>query len=214
MENLAVEQDYDVDEDDVFVFPPEILQAIDEENQKTLIVKLLNPKVQKTQPLRLALPKAWRLTGSVKCMRPAIDSKVYFSFESESDLLWVLNQEPWSFNDWMLVIDRFTEHENPNFLRFINFWVEMIGIPWNYRHSEVIKEIGSLLGEVLEIKEQGPGVRARIRIDVDQGLEFVRSVKFGRDTEAVEVMFVYEKLKMFCQTCGSLTHHKSLCPMP
>lgn len=114
----------------------------------------------------------------------------------------------------MLVMDRFTPGENPNFLRFINFWVEMIGIPSDYRHSEVIEEIGSLLGQVLEVNKEGPSVGARIRIDSNKGLDFVRRVIFERDGEAVQVRFVYENLKMFCQACGSLTHHKALCPLP
>ncbi|ESQ42350.1 hypothetical protein EUTSA_v10014628mg [Eutrema salsugineum] len=214
MDNHAMEPGAD-DDDDVFVFPPEVLQAINEENQRSLIVKLLNPKIQKSREISVALPKAWRFTGSVRSMTLVYNSEVKFIFESESDLLWVLDQGPWTFKDWMLVIDRFTERENPDFLRFVSFWVDMFGIPWDYRHSEVIKEIGSLLGQVLEIDNQGPVVRARIRIDVvSKDLDFVRRVIFGRYAEPVEVRFVYEKLKMFCQACGSLTHHKALCPRP
>ncbi|CAA7057644.1 unnamed protein product [Microthlaspi erraticum] len=163
-------------------------------------------------PMTSALLKAWRLTGSVECRVVVDDSKALFQFESESDLLWVLDQEPWSFNDWMLVVDRFDRRDEPDYLRFMNFWVEIVGIPWNYRNDAVIKRIGSVVGEVLEIHEQGPGVRARIRVDVNEGLEFERRVLFERSDEDVEVRFVYEKLKMFCQTCGSLAHHKARCP--
>lgn len=69
------------EDDEIIVFPPEILQAIDERNRLSLIVKLLNPKVQKSRQISLALPKAWRLTGSVRSMTLAYNSKVQFFFE-------------------------------------------------------------------------------------------------------------------------------------
>ncbi|KFK27532.1 hypothetical protein AALP_AA8G395600 [Arabis alpina] len=211
MENLAMEAE---EENHVIVLPPEIWEEIQERNRKSLVVKLLNPKVQKTREISLALPKAWRLTESVTSTTLEYNSKVMFHFESEADLLSVLNQQPWTFKDWMLVIDRFSEdNENPNYLRFIDFWVEISGIPSNYRFDEVIEDIGALLGEVLEVDNRGP-VRARIRIDSSNELDFVREVIFGSDGEAVEIRFVYDNLKMFCQACGSLTHHKAQCPLP
>ncbi|RID41395.1 hypothetical protein BRARA_J01360 [Brassica rapa] len=124
------------------------------------VIKLLNPKIQKSRQISLALPRAWRLTGAVRSMTLAI------------------------------------------------------GIPGDYRDHDVIKEIGSLLGVVSEIENHGPVVRARIRIDSSKDLDFVRRVEFESDDEPVEVRFVYENLKMFCQACGSLKHHKAQCPFP
>ncbi|CAN7140358.1 unnamed protein product [Brassica rapa subsp. narinosa] len=54
--------------------------------------------------------------------------------------------------------------------------------------------------DVSEIENHGPVV--------------VRRVEFESDDEPVEVRFVYENLKMFCQACGSLKHHKAQCPFP
>ena len=103
------------------------------------VIKLLNPKIQKSRQIRLVLPKAWRLTGAVRSMTLAI------------------------------------------------------GIPGDYRDHDV-------WGDVSEIENHGPVV--------------VRRVEFESDDEPVEVRFVYENLKMFCQACGSLKHHKAQCPFP
>ncbi|CAN6871177.1 unnamed protein product [Brassica oleracea var. botrytis] len=36
---------------DVIVIPHEIMQQIDEENQRSLVLKLLNPKIQKSRQI-------------------------------------------------------------------------------------------------------------------------------------------------------------------
>ncbi|KAG2299736.1 hypothetical protein Bca52824_036208 [Brassica carinata] len=64
----------------------------------------------------------------------------------------------------------------------------MIGIPGDYRDHDVIEEIGSLLG-------------------------VVRRVVFESDDEPVEVRFVYESLKMFCQILWEYYSSQSSMPV-
>ncbi|KAG7633129.1 Zinc knuckle CX2CX4HX4C [Arabidopsis suecica] len=111
--------------------------------------------------------------------------KIEFLFQSEESMFSILRRGPWSFNDWMCVIQRWTKlHSDAEFKR-IPFWIQIRGIPLRFLTARIITSIGERMGLFLE-------------------------TNFGRDVSVLK--FQYEKLRNFCTTCGMLSHDASECP--
>ena len=66
---------------------------------------------------------------------------------------WVLANGPWSFEDYLLALRRWERGMTTTSIRFTStpMWVQVWGLPFDLLLEEVGNEIGSDLGEVLEV---------------------------------------------------------------
>ncbi|KAJ4894878.1 hypothetical protein Rs2_21672 [Raphanus sativus] len=185
-------------------------------NRLSLVVRGLNPAHQNLTGMRNTLPKAWRLHDRVRGQIND-DGTIQFFFTEEHNLLSVIDRGPWSFKDWMVIMDPWYRRGNPNFLTTISFWVQIYNIPNEYRNQEVVEEIGRELGHLEGLRIVEPTrdnlseVWVRIRFDAYQPLTFTRYIHFEEGRDQVLLRFEYERLKKFCVTCGRLTHERMEC---
>lgn len=104
------------------------------------------------------------------------------------------------------------DHGSPtDFNQFmVPFWIQIHGLPHRAMNRLVGAEVGSLIGEVMEVNCDGNGVvvgrctRIKVRIDVQNPL--VRWTNINIGGIACKVMFRYEKLADFCYACDRLDH--------
>lgn len=77
------------------------------------------------------LPRLWGVGDEV--IGRMLDKKnIQFLFQSEELMLSVLRRGPWSFNDWMCVIQKWTPLHADEDLERIPLWVQIRGIPLQF----------------------------------------------------------------------------------
>lgn len=182
--------------------------ALIEENRLTLIGRVTNPSIQKTRALVDFFLQHWHVVGTITG-RDLGPNMFQFKFNTEHDLLSVLDKAPFHFKRWMLILQRWEPVVSDNFPSLIPFWIKIHGIPLHYWTDEAISAIGSSLGPVVG-KEVEKG-RIRVQINGLEKLEMQMEISLpSGDVKQVELE--YEKLEKHCFLCYSLSHEQDDCP--
>ena len=77
------------------------------------------------------MPQAWRLYDRVRGISLTRD-RFQFVFKREEDLVTVLNDRPWSYNHWTMVMERWTPSPPRDFLSTFEVWIRIRNIPINH----------------------------------------------------------------------------------
>lgn len=178
--------------------------------------KRLNPYHQNPAGIKVALPRTWELGGKVEGQIND-DDTVNFYFDTEHQLLMVLEKQPYTYRGWLVALDRWSNRDNPTFLKYIPFKVRISKLHDIYRHHSIVEDIGSKLGHVEEVTIVEPNtarkaqVSVKILFDVDGEITLARMVDIMKDMPPVEIEFRFLGLQKFCTLCGSLKHEYELC---
>lgn len=203
-------------EDEAINLPTALCEEALNETRFSLIVKPVNPRKQNLRAMLSALPRLWGVSEEVNG-RILENRKIQFLFQSDESMSSVLGRGPWSFNDWMCVIQKWNPQQNDEDLKRIPFWVQIRGIPLHFLTLCMITFIGESLGVFIETDFGGDGavlvdyVRVKLLWHIDSPLRFQRQFQFGNASCVLK--FRYEKLRNFCSICGMLTQEVSECPL-
>ncbi|KFK39706.1 hypothetical protein AALP_AA3G278000 [Arabis alpina] len=203
--------------------PEAVYDEASETNRRSLVGRVLSPKKQDLYSVIQRLPHEWNVRES-RCHGRIIGSRKFqFVFDEERDLEMVLWSGPYTFNGWLVVLQKWEDEPGPDFLQSIPMWVRIRGIPIRYLCDGTIREIVSYMGEVMEVELDDKtfdlrSVRVRVRVDVsvDTRLCFKKVVRFG-SIETRIVSLRYEDIAWntvrfkFCRNCGALNHLKKSC---
>ncbi|CAA7031428.1 unnamed protein product [Microthlaspi erraticum] len=119
-------------------------------NRFCLIGAPVNPSRQNLRALIGQMPRFWGLGGSV-VGRILENNQFQFVFTSEEAMNLTVRRGPWYFNEWMIVLQRWTPNFPPETLKIIPFWIQIRGIPLQFLTRTMIGFIGGVLGPVTEI---------------------------------------------------------------
>ncbi|KAL0662016.1 hypothetical protein Bca4012_098853 [Brassica carinata] len=181
---------------------------------KTLIGRCMNPEEQEMKALISNLPKIWKLeervVGSDLGFR-----KFQFDFDKVEDLEGVFKLQPFHFDYWMLSLARWQPKKSVLFPSEITFWVQIIGVPGEFKTIPTFESIGDAIGRTVAVDLDH--LRVQVVVDAFKELCFKKTVDFTGgefyDGEEAPVSLRYEKLFGYCQVCGSLCHKDELCPL-
>lgn len=83
-----------------------------------------------------------------------------FSFNDQTMKDRILLKQPWNFHGALVLMDTPHEHGGPtDFNQFlVPFWIQIYGLPYGAMNRQVGVDIGSLVGEVLDVTCNGDGV--------------------------------------------------------
>ncbi|CAE6201053.1 unnamed protein product [Arabidopsis arenosa] len=185
-------------------------------NGCSIIGKLLCPENQKMSAMIHEMPRLWRVNSRAKEIALPND-KFQFIFDSESDLLTILEAGAWTFNDWSMTLERWTENPPEDYLKIIPIWIRLRNIPVNYNTEETIKGFAEHIGQVTDVafdpsKPRSRGyVRVRILFDINKPLKNSRDLQLPTG-EVVSIGIEYERIRKRCYQCLRLTHDKERCP--
>lgn len=185
--------------------------ALIRNNALTLIGRVTNPREQPICSLISALPRNWtlkrRATGSdlgQLCFQ--------FRFELEEDLLHVLHERPFHYNNWMVILQRWEPVISLMFPSQIPFWIRLHGLPLHFWHEKMIYNIAHDLGTLEDYKITKTS--ARIRVSVDGLKPLVKKALVYFDTgEELPISLDYKDLGYHCSHCNSLSHLIRSCPL-
>lgn len=95
-------------DEDTLVLPTDPSYCVTESNTLSILGRLLNPDCQSMSRMIENMPRIWRLYERVRGIA-LTKERFQFIFQTEHDLIVVLNGGPWTYNDWSMVIDRWVE---------------------------------------------------------------------------------------------------------
>ena len=110
-----------------------------------------------TKPINLRATKnllrlVWKMGSDLK-MTDVGDGFIQFKFAIESQLVWVLNNGPWSFDNHLLLLRRREKGMTAfsvNF-QYLPICVQVWGLPFDLFNEEAGRDIGRAISRVIEV---------------------------------------------------------------
>ncbi|RID43868.1 hypothetical protein BRARA_I00703, partial [Brassica rapa] len=183
--------------------------ALIEENKLTLIGRVTNPAIQKTQWVVDWLLQYWKVEGELTG-RELGPELFQIRFTSEEALQTVLRKGPYHYKRWMILLHRWEPVVSNSFPRMIAFWIRIHDLPLHFWTLEALTTIGEELGPILD--KDVDHARVRVLIDGLKKLEMRLPLELPSGDE-IYVTLEYEKLEKHCFICYSLCHEKDACPL-
>lgn len=156
------------------------------------------------------LQSVWKMGNDLK-MVDVGDGLIQFKVAMESQLRWVMNNGPWSFDDQLLVLRRWEKRYDSE----ISFLPSSTNLGSSLGSTDVINEvgqdIGSSLGHVVEVdskaiaSDQARFLRISIEIPLTKPLRRGAPI-VSLEGDEVRVAFKYERLVGLCYNCGMQGH--------
>lgn len=203
-------------DDDPIDLPDNPCFSVFEENATSLLGRLLNPSCQLMDEMIETMPRVWRVYDRVRGIALS-NERFQFVFQREEDLVTVLNDRPWSFNHWTMLLDRWVPSPPKDFLSTVDVWIRISRIPMNYYKLETMDLLASKVGKVLEIaydpkrSQKDAFIRAQVRLNIANPALEEKVLNLPSGGQAL-IKFEYEKLRKRCFHCLRLTHEKPFCP--
>ncbi|RID75768.1 hypothetical protein BRARA_B02796 [Brassica rapa] len=161
----------------------------------TVVGRVTNPSLQKVWSLIPFFTEKWST-----CTRPrgsdVGQGMFQFQFDSEANLLEILEKRPYTYAKWMVIIQRWEQMTAPDFPSLIPFWIKREGTV-----ESINKNIG--IFEKAEISS----LDVRMRVQVNGRLPLITSsvIEYPNGDE-VTATLVYENIGKHCSCCFRLGH--------
>ena len=175
----------------------------------TLIGRVTNKTTQKVWSLIPFFTEHWKT--EFKPVGSDLGNGLFqFQFERESNLLSVLDQRPYHYARWLVILQRWEPTVSPSFPSLIPFWIKVQGLPVHLWTEPTLKCIGQDIG--LYEKAEISSLTARMRVHVNGLLPLIKEsvVEFPNGDE-VTTTLVYERLDKHCTRCLRLDHELKEC---
>lgn len=182
-----------------------------------VVCKVVTPRSFRRRSFIDLFTRLWGGKGGV-VISDVEDDRFLLRFSCEADMAKVLEREPWDFDRSLILMGVLREEEAVTAvdLKTAVFWVQIHGVPLRFRTPEVVEDIGSVVGGVVDVGRfsgedcVGRFLRVRVRMDVTQPLLRRTVVPFPGIGDR-EIDFRYEHLPEFCQECGLIGHPTRVC---
>ena len=157
--------------------------------------------------------QAWGLNESMQILEVGLNL-FQLKFQSEFDLDRILRGGPRSFDNQLLLLQRWKKGMNVGNIRLelASLWIQIWDAPFDMVSARVAREVGSRLGEVEEVQwkkrkdDISMFMRVRVALPISKP---IRKGGFivGSDGVKTWVSFKYERLPIFCHYCGILGYN-------
>lgn len=204
------------DEDLPFNMPALPEYSSCDQNVLSLVGRTLNPECQSMKNLIRDMPRKWQKLGRVRGVALSKE-RFQFFFNSEHDLVEVLEKGVHTFNEWIVVVDRWYEFPPDNYLQFTPMWIQIWNLLINFYTNKALTALGEQIGQVTKVafdteKPQVEDfVRVKIIFDVSRPLRRSKVVNLPKGG-STSVFFEYERVQKRCYECQRMTHEKEVCP--
>lgn len=187
-------------------------------NSRSLIGRLLNPACQDMAKLILDMPRKWQKNNRVTG-RALSKERFQFIFQHEYEMEEILSKGIHTFEEWPLAMERWVKNPPPDYLQYVDIWVQIKNIPVNHYTEKAIMALGDLIGKTIVVafdpvkSQRQDYVRALIRFSTASPLKKSRIVNLPNGGGSAEIYYFYERVQKRCYHCQRMTHEKPSCPL-
>ena len=123
-----------------------------EEYSLSLIGKFITTRPFNVRAAKNLLQSMWKMGSNLKIIDVG-EGLFQFRFSLESQLQWVWDNGPWSFENNMLVLQRWEKGLTTRSVQFTSLlmWVQVYGLPFDLINEEAGLDIGRGIGRVVEV---------------------------------------------------------------
>lgn len=190
-----------------------------EENELVMAGKFCMKRRVNLESVARALKLMWKTKRNFEVYDMG-ENKVLFKFKKREDMDRVLLLSPCSFDKYLVILHKLGVGDVASRIHFdkASFWVQIHGLPTMSQTKDAGMHIGSTLGEVEKVDEDGKGFSLggylciRVSLDITKPLCRGRMVRVGGPS-VVWVEFKYERLLIFCYWCRKVDHDERDCMM-
>jgi hypothetical protein len=186
-----------------------------------LVGQLISQKTNNNQTVHAALDKAWvfALPFSFAVIGP---NRFLFKFSKQEHLDRILNQTAWNVNGYLLSLQTWSPQATLGELSFklSPFWVQVHGFPLANITIRNAAAIGKALGPLLQVEDCSGAqttfrsyLRIKVKINVYEPLKPGFYLNCG-EGEPLWISLKYERLDIYCTTCGRIGHKEQHCDAP
>ncbi|KAL0827455.1 hypothetical protein Bca101_051133 [Brassica carinata] len=179
-----------LEEEEPLTLPDSPRFRVFDENERSLLGRLLNPDCQSMARMIEYMPTAWRVYDRVRGIALSRDR---FQF------VWTANPPE-------------------RFLQSMELWIRILHILVNLFTTDTMFSLASEVGKVVEIAYDPKVsltkdyIRALILFNIDNPVKAARKLNVSK-TETITIEYEYEKIHKRCFHWLRLTHEKIRCPM-
>ncbi|CAL1382044.1 unnamed protein product [Linum trigynum] len=182
-----------------------------------LVGRLMAEKQPNLKSLKIALEKAWNLRKGFQ-ITDLKDKLFAFQFLEEDDKNKVIFGGPWHYENNVIVFKECLQIQrpNPSDLHLIDLWAQIRGFLAELRTAQMASKIATRFGELVWFDDTGylwdEHMRIRVSLSINNPLR--KKIKLNIKGRLEEYQVKYEKLPMFCYSCGRIGHPKLRCDKP
>lgn len=124
----------------------------------------------------------------------------------------ILFEGPWAVNGIVLKLAQWQPFFKPAFSKLTTMvvWLQFHNLPMEFWDGESLETITSCLGRLFKIDEFTCSLSrskfTRVCVEIDLAKPLKQSIWIGDDSHRVVVVALYERLPMFCYSCGVIGH--------
>ncbi|CAM0909452.1 unnamed protein product [Alopecurus aequalis] len=186
-----------------------------------LVGKVLTPNVLHVNTIKSVVLPAWGNPKDLE-VRPMGPNMFLAEFGSEADRSRVAKGGPWCIGRHAILLKEFDPRIKPDEVVFneLPIWARIMNLGYGLMNSERGIPLASRLGKVerAEVDENGRAwgsfLRVRVSIDASEPIMRCVSVHSKKMNHTFHYDVMYEKLPIYCFSCGRLGHSSLLCPTP
>ncbi|XP_039130817.1 uncharacterized protein LOC120267186 [Dioscorea cayenensis subsp. rotundata] len=153
------------------------------------------------EQVKLILMAKWADLGEV-CISDLPNGFLLIRCGSHSVMQKLLQDGPWSINAFAK-------------LNTAAIWVQLHNLPVDFWDGDSLESLTAHLGPLLKVDDLTLSLSrskfARVCIEIDISKPLCRGFRVGDDAHRVFVLVLYERLPIFCYSCGMIGHGSDSC---
>jgi hypothetical protein len=183
-----------------------------------LVGHVISQRTHNNQSVFAALSKAWEFAVpfSFTVLGP---NKFLFKLSKQEHLLRIQKQATWNVNGSVIILKLWNPLATLGelILNKASFWIQVHGLPLINMTTKLAISIGKGLGDLLQVEDLSGASSTfksylRILVEIDVAKPLKPGFSFKRDNgETLWIFLKYERLDIYCSTCGRLDHKSIYC---
>ena len=187
-------------------------EKILEEYSLSLVGKFLTTRPLNLKAAKNLLRSVWKLGSYLKIVDVG-DGLLQFKFSLESQLQWVWDNGPWSFDNNILALQRWEKGLTTRMVSFTSLpmWVQVWGLSFDLINEEAGLDIRRGIGFVVEVdcvalaSDQAHFLHIRVEVPLDKPIRRGGQIISSKG-DRVKVVYKCERLVGLCFQCGRVGH--------